>query len=863
MIMRKRKKNELGSMTLGAMIIMLLVAAVGISIINRTTSGIKIASDMKRGYGAYQGSDAAAERLMNQLRLLDSDVTSGKIPENTCAWSSVYCDSADAQCKLDGDFESSGSCNGSNINKSDSVASVVGVRKKVTENGMTRFLEAPTQERIESGLQGFDGDGLKAEKCGQTLLLPSNPCSGSSNNRCDLLLTLKPASSTEYTDKISSYEVRRSISQFLGTQDPYGWQYVYSFGNPTGTQKYILKNGGDSSLLGYSLGETSGGQYNKKYYFTAKAKNKNPFYLDSLYLSESLDAGKAPVDIHLENNADCRNRFDDGHADTQLHNLGCIIAGTNPVGTSTSAYSYNCCNGTECYEPDPHWKKNPGEDCALQECGYNEKGYSSNRTPSPLPSVDDSVLAYPSGDGQTGNGVTTGTGWCKPGAVEGCVAGNSCTHPYRVVGYCSACPDSSAKEGGVYSSSWSKQNIMDVDMNPVSGGGESFSPNNQQEARCCRHDCPTQVGGTIVQTPLTYCGALPYRGTFWTASSTTCSQTNTCGEYALTKKCALNCSNANYGFYPANPSPEYPSGTCCKGNCPTEQYYNTSCGTTSNGSYSNVSTCTSRCATSETDTGYTVTKICNLACNSGYSRDTSTATTEYPLGKACVLTNVKKDCSGTLPANTVWNGSTQFTQTWDGNSYEPSETSVHYDTTYGDCHYKCATNYVRSGSSCVAATRTYTCSDKPATGTSWNTVSSYTQTWSGGSWTPADDSVTEHNDTASSTSCRYTCSSGYAWDGDSCELEVASYCTVEFTNVITFWGNRYCGSTVISNVASGGYVCVKIDGNTSLYVYDPNTATYNYIANGKTGPYQMWSSYTLNLYDSDHNWLCSGTINVP
>ncbi|MEI6597063.1 MAG: hypothetical protein WCL13_02525, partial [bacterium] len=64
--------------------------------------------------------------------------------------------------------------------------------------------------------------------------------------------------------------------------------------------------------------------------------------------------------------------------------------------------------------------------------------------------------------------------------------------------------------------------------------------------------------------------------------------------------------------------------------------------------------------------------------------------------------------------------------------------------------------------------RTYTCAAKPATGTVYNTVSSYTQTWNGSAWSPADDATTEYNATADTTSCRYKCSTGYAWDGTTC-----------------------------------------------------------------------------------------------
>ncbi|MEI6596847.1 MAG: DUF1566 domain-containing protein [bacterium] len=65
-------------------------------------------------------------------------------------------------------------------------------------------------------------------------------------------------------------------------------------------------------------------------------------------------------------------------------------------------------------------------------------------------------------------------------------------------------------------------------------------------------------------------------------------------------------------------------------------------------------------------------------------------------------------------------------------------------------------------------TRTYTCSARPGSNTEWNTVSSYTQTWTGSAWSPADDATTEYNATADMASCRYTCVSGYTWSGSAC-----------------------------------------------------------------------------------------------
>jgi len=60
-------------------------------------------------------------------------------------------------------------------------------------------------------------------------------------------------------------------------------------------------------------------------------------------------------------------------------------------------------------------------------------------------------------------------------------------------------------------------------------------------------------------------------------------------------------------------------------------------------------------------------------------------------------------------------------------------------------------------------TRINTCPAKPSN-SEWNSVSSFTQTWTGMLWSPADDLVTEYNAGPSDTHCRFICSFGYAWN---------------------------------------------------------------------------------------------------
>ncbi|MFZ2719007.1 MAG: DUF4215 domain-containing protein [Candidatus Absconditicoccaceae bacterium] len=129
-------------------------------------------------------------------------------------------------------------------------------------------------------------------------------------------------------------------------------------------------------------------------------------------------------------------------------------------------------------------------------------------------------------------------------------------------------------------------------------------------------------------------------------------------------------------------------------------------------------------------------------------------------------------CIG-LPANSQWNIVDNIIQTRNGTSWAPSQTGAYNITpSTTQCHYICNTNYTWDGSACIADTTTYTCPTKPVTGTVWNTVSSYIQTWNGTSRLPANTSTT-YNIVGSTTQCHYECAANYTWDGSACIPSIA------------------------------------------------------------------------------------------
>jgi hypothetical protein len=139
-------------------------------------------------------------------------------------------------------------------------------------------------------------------------------------------------------------------------------------------------------------------------------------------------------------------------------------------------------------------------------------------------------------------------------------------------------------------------------------------------------------------------------------------------------------------------------------------------------------------------------------------------------GNFCVADTRTYTCAAKPATGTDWNTVSSYMQTWSGSEWLPSDSETTYNITPSstECHFQCLTNYTWNGTICAADTRNYTCPAKPATGTDWNTVSSYTQTWNGTTWLPVDDTTAEYNTEASTTDCRYECASDYYWNGVYC-----------------------------------------------------------------------------------------------
>ena len=472
--------------------------------------------------------------------------------------------------------------------------------------------------------------------------------------------------------------------------------------------------------------------------------------------------------------------------------LGC--SKSQPTGTRTATVSYNCCDGTECYEPDPeNWKRSEDEECALQKCASTD-------------------------DVQFNLSGTQYRGYCKtagPDSDGKCNEGEDCDKIYKVIGYCSSCEESTYPK-------WEKSRYMDVDYDP-------YTTNSQ--ARCCRQQCKT-ASEVKADNP---CMTNPAKGTF--TNNSYCNVRD-CGPKTDTQVCNLSCQS---GYYPAQASgTNYPLGTCCYQNCPAFPY-GTSCpANPANGYYVNNSTCSSRCTTA-TQVGYAVTTKCNMYCNSGFHSED---------GKTCISNTRYNQACSVKPANTDWNSVSSITQTWNG-SWSPLTAST-YNTTASttECRYKCASNHTWNGSSCVLATQTCTCPAKSGgASTVWNRVSSYTQTWTGTGWNYACGPTT-YNINPANFNCRYKCASNYTRSGGSCVANTQTATCGGSLPSNTSWSN---GSTYIQTWNGSSW---SPSGLTAHYGTDAcgYQCSSSYTWNGSSCAQTVYDCARCAKY-MDHQWV--------
>ena len=318
----------------------------------------------------------------------------------------------------------------------------------------------------------------------------------------------------------------------------------------------------------------------------------------------------------------------------------------------------------------------------------------------------------------------------------------------------------------------------------------------------CHYKCDNgyQYDGTSMcvitgDTKLAFCTGLPANAEWntvssitqtWNGSSWTPTTSGTYNETAITTQCRYKCKS---GYTWDGSSRCLGVGDTKTASCtglPANTQWNTASSITQtwNGNSWTPSTTGTYNETASTEE-------CRFKCNTNYNWNNSS--------KTCVAATQTVNCTG-LPENAEWNTASTITQTWNGNSWIPSNTgSYNASANIAECRFKCKEHYTwnPSTSICVADTQSANCTGLP-TNAEWNTVSTITQTWDGNAWTPSN--VGTYNITQSLTECRFECKTNYNWNSSTSKCNAATRstkCTKLPANA------SWCGSSTITQTWNG------------------------------------------------------------
>lgn len=305
---QKIKRNK-GSILIGVILLFIMIVSISAAVVSRSFHGAILATDSKKGYSAYQASDTNAEKILNDVKILDSK-NDGTIPENTDY--RVYCtDNCYAQ-------------NGSTVLVAGKkVSDIYFIEKKGDAQSATRAVNVSMLDRVENPVSD-----LKV--------------ASDSRNKCDAKFSLTYDGATADTwKKISNLELRKSSTG----------------GNSLENDKWIRLVANSSDIANITPSATiknSEFDYNTTYYFSLKAKNKNPLALDSLYYNKNEVKFDSP-------SINCEKDSDDSEV------LGCLSSAKGAHNPG----SYACCGGTECYVCGIGWVADNdagGNKCCTQKC---------------------------------------------------------------------------------------------------------------------------------------------------------------------------------------------------------------------------------------------------------------------------------------------------------------------------------------------------------------------------------------------------------------------------------------------------------------------------------------------------------------
>ena len=213
---------------------------------------------------------------------------------------------------------------------------------------------------------------------------------------------------------------------------------------------------------------------------------------------------------------------------------------------------------------------------------------------------------------------------------------------------------------------------------------------------------------------------------------------------------------------------------------------------------------------------------CRFICATNYTWDAE--------NNKCQPKSTVTQCSEKKP-NSEWNSVSRISQTWDGEKWVPSATSVYSMTeSETECRFKCKEHYSWNSedNTCDGETQPATCIGLPANAHWWNEDATITQTWTNGGWAPV--ATGSYHDTAENNKCYFGCNENYEWNNTSC---VAKSQPVN------------CEGLPDNAEWTGEYSSIKQTWNGSEW-YPSNVGTYNTESNSAYCRFKCKANYNWN-----------------
>ncbi len=151
---------------------------------------------------------------------------------------------------------------------------------------------------------------------------------------------------------------------------------------------------------------------------------------------------------------------------------------------------------------------------------------------------------------------------------------------------------------------------------------------------------------------------------------------------------------------------------------------------------------------------------CRFICATNYKWDADE--------EKCLPVSRVTNCSDKTPYSD-WNVVSKISQTWDGENWIPSATSVYNtESSEEECRFVCKEHYEWQGGECKPVTTSgNVCKGLPANA-QWVSPTTVEQTWNGTTWHPATTGI--HATDGNAQECRFHCiaeNDQYKWDNNS------------------------------------------------------------------------------------------------